>query len=87
MRVMVMVKASKDSETGAMPGHKLLAERGKFNQELINAGVLVGTDAFTSKLEGQACPVFGTAAHGHRRPLRSRRWKSTPLLEATDFAR
>ena len=35
MRVMVMVKANKDSEAGIMPKQKLLAEMGKFNEELM----------------------------------------------------
>jgi hypothetical protein len=41
MRVMVIVKASKTSESGAMPDQKLLTEMGKFNEELVKAGVLL----------------------------------------------
>jgi hypothetical protein len=41
MRVMVIVKATKDSEAGVMPSPQLLEEMGKFNQELINAGVML----------------------------------------------
>jgi len=41
MRVMVIVKATSDSEAGKMPGPELLAEMGKFNQSLIDAGILV----------------------------------------------
>ncbi|CAA9368443.1 MAG: PhnB protein [uncultured Gemmatimonadetes bacterium] len=41
MRVMVLVKASADSEAGVMPTEELLAEMGKFNEELVNAGVMV----------------------------------------------
>jgi hypothetical protein len=40
MRCMVIVKASKNSETGAMPGPELMAEMGKYNQELIKAGIM-----------------------------------------------
>ncbi len=40
MRVMVLVKATKDSEAGVMPGPALLADMGKFNQELIEAGIM-----------------------------------------------
>lgn len=40
MRVMVLVKATKDSETGAMSAPELLADMGKFNQELIEAGIM-----------------------------------------------
>ena len=41
MRSMVLVKASKDSEAGVMPGEKLLAAMGKFNEELVKAGVML----------------------------------------------
>jgi hypothetical protein len=41
MRVMVIVKASQRSETGEMPSPQLLADMGKFNQELIAAGLMI----------------------------------------------
>src|SRR6267142_3407506 len=44
MRVMVIVKASKDSEAGKMPSQQLLTEMGKFNEELVKAGVLLAAD-------------------------------------------
>jgi hypothetical protein len=40
MRFMVMVKATKDSEKGVMPEQKLLEDMGRFNEELVNAGVM-----------------------------------------------
>jgi hypothetical protein len=40
MRFMVIVKASKDSEAGAMPSTELLAAMGKFNEEMVKAGVM-----------------------------------------------
>jgi len=40
MRVLVIVKASKESEAGHMPTEALLAEMGKFNEQLVNAGVM-----------------------------------------------
>lgn len=51
MRVMVIVKADKNSEAGMLPDKKLFAEMGKFNQELINAGVMVAAEGLhpTSK--------------------------------------
>src|SRR6188474_3124287 len=39
MRVMVIIKANADSEAGIMPSEKVLADMGKFNEELVNAGV------------------------------------------------
>lgn len=41
MRVMVIIKATKNSEAGVMPSEKLLAEMGKFNEELVKAGVML----------------------------------------------
>ena len=41
MRFIVLVKATKDSEAGKMPSRQLLADMGKFNQELIAAGVMI----------------------------------------------
>lgn len=41
MRVMVLVKANADSEAGVMPTEEMLAEMGKYNEELVNAGVMV----------------------------------------------
>lgn len=44
MKVMVMVKASKESEAGVMPSEKLLTDMMKFNEELVNAGVMLAGD-------------------------------------------
>ena len=41
MRVMVIIKANEDSEAGIMPSEKLLADMGKFNEELVNAGIML----------------------------------------------
>ena len=41
MRVMVLVKATKDSEAGLMPSTELLEAMGKYNEELVNAGILL----------------------------------------------
>jgi hypothetical protein len=51
MRVMVLVKASKDSEAGVMPSTELLTEMGKFNEELVKAGVMLAGEGLhpTSK--------------------------------------
>ena len=41
MRFMMIVKADKDSEAGVMPDEKLLAEMGRFNEEMVKAGVML----------------------------------------------
>ena len=51
MRVMVIVKADKNSEAGVMPSQQLLTDMGKFNEELVKAGVMLAGDGLhpTSK--------------------------------------
>lgn len=41
MRVMVIIKANAESEAGVMPSEKMLADMGKFNEELVNAGIML----------------------------------------------
>jgi hypothetical protein len=52
MRVMVMVKASTDSEAGKMPSEKLLADMGKFNEELVKAGVMLAGEGLQPSSKG-----------------------------------
>src|SRR5260221_13729538 len=52
MRVMVLVKANKDSEAGALPDAKILTEMGKFNEELVKAGVLLAMDGLQASSKG-----------------------------------
>jgi hypothetical protein len=59
MRVMVIVKANKDSEAGVMPSEKLLAEMGKFNQELMKAGVFLGADGLRPSAKGKRVRFSG----------------------------
>ena len=53
MRVMVMVKATKNSEAGVMPSEKLLAEMGRFNEELVKAGVMLAGDGLHPSSKGK----------------------------------
>lgn len=52
MRVMVMVKATKDSEAGVMPSEELLTAMGKFNEELVNAGIMLSGEGLQSSAKG-----------------------------------
>ena len=52
MRVMVMVKATADSEAGVMPGEQLLADMGRFNEELVNAGVMLAGEGLHPSSRG-----------------------------------
>ena len=53
MRVMVIVKATKDSEAGIMPSEKLLADMGKFNEELVKAGIMLAGDGLKPSSKGK----------------------------------
>jgi hypothetical protein len=59
MRVMVIVKASKESEAGIMPSQEMLAKMGKFNQELMNAGVFLGADGLRPTSKGKRVRFSG----------------------------
>ena len=59
MRFMIIVKASKDSEAGVMPSEKLLAEMGKFNEELAHAGVLLAADGLHPTSKGARVKFSG----------------------------
>src|SRR5712691_12185846 len=52
MRFMVIVKASKESEAGVLPDEKILTEMGKFNEELVKAGVMLAGDGLHPSSKG-----------------------------------
>ncbi len=52
MRFMILVKATKDSEAGVLPDKKMLTEMGKFNEELVNAGVMLAGEGLQSSSKG-----------------------------------
>ncbi len=52
MRVMVLVKATEESEAGVMPSEELLAKMGKFNEELANAGVMLAGEGLQPSSKG-----------------------------------
>jgi hypothetical protein len=60
MRFMIIVKASKDSEAGVMPSEKLLADMGKFNEELANAGVMLAGEGLQASSKGTRVKFSGS---------------------------
>jgi hypothetical protein len=52
MRFMVIVKADKESEAGVMPSEKLLTEMGKYNEELVKAGVMLAGEGLQPSSKG-----------------------------------
>src|ERR687890_1054850 len=59
MRVMVMVKATKHSEAGLMPSTELLEAMGKFNEELVNAGVMLAGEGLKPSAQGKRVAFDG----------------------------
>jgi hypothetical protein len=60
MRVMVIVKANKDSEAGVLPGKELLTEMSKFNEELVKAGVMLAAEGLQASSKGVRVKFSGT---------------------------
>ena len=59
MRVMVIVKASEESEAGEMPSEQVLAEMGKFNEQLVGAGVMLAGDGLHPSTKGKRVRFSG----------------------------
>jgi hypothetical protein len=59
MRVLVMVKANKDSEAGVLPSKEILTEMGKFNEELVKAGVMLAAEGLQSSAKGKRVRFSG----------------------------
>ena len=59
MRVMVIVKANKDSEAGILPSQEILAAMGKYNEELVKAGVMLAGEGLQSSSKGKRVKFSG----------------------------
>ncbi|PYV47156.1 MAG: dehydrogenase, partial [Acidobacteria bacterium] len=53
MKVMVIVKANKDSEAGVLPSTELLTKMGKYNEQLVQAGVMLAAEGLQSSAKGK----------------------------------
>ena len=60
MRFMVIVKATKDSEAGVLPDKKLLADMGKYNEELVKAGVMLAGEGLHASSKGARVRFSGS---------------------------
>jgi len=60
MRFMILVKATKDSEAGVMPSEQLLTEMGKFNEELVKAGVMLAGEGLQPSSKGARVKFSGS---------------------------
>ena len=59
MRVMVIVKATKESEAGVLPNTQMLTEMGKFNEELVKAGVMLAGEGLQASSKGKRIKFSG----------------------------
>ncbi len=69
MRFMVIVKASRDSEAGVMPGTELLAAMGKFNEELVQAGMMEAGEGLHPTSKGARVKYSGGQGTATRGPF------------------
>jgi hypothetical protein len=60
MRFMILIKADKNTEAGVMPSEKLLTEMGKFNEELVKAGVMLAGEGLHPSSKGARVRFSGT---------------------------
>ena len=95
MRVMVMVRATRDSESGVMPDKKLLAEMGQFNEELVKAGVMLAGEGLQPSSKGARVRFSGAKRTVIDGPFAETKeliagfwiWQVKSLDEAIDWAR
>lgn len=95
MRVMVLVKATKDSEAGAMPSAELLGAMGKYNEELANAGVLLAGEGLHPSSQGKRVAfdgprravVDGPFPHTGELVAGFWLWKVKDMAEAVEWAK
>ena len=69
MQFMVIVKASKDSEAGVMPSTELLTAMGKFNEEMVKAGVMLAGEGLHPSRKARASNIPARSAAVSRGPV------------------
>lgn len=95
MRVMVLVKATKDSEAGAMPSTELLEAMGKYNEELVNAGILLAAEGLHPSVKGKRVAFDGPTRTVIDGPFTETRellagfwlWKVKDMAEAVEWVK
>jgi len=95
MRVMVMVKATKNSEAGKMPSTQLLADMGRFNEELVKAGIMLDGDGLKPSSTGKRLRFYSGKKTVIDGPFTETKelvagfwiWKVKSMDEALEWAR
>ena len=95
MRVMVMVKATTDSEAGLMPDTEMFEAMGKFNEELVNAGIMQSGDGLKPSSQGKRIAFDGPSRTVIDGPFAETRelvagfwiWEVRDMAEAVEWAK
>jgi hypothetical protein len=95
MKVMVIVKATKNSEAGAMPSEQLLTEMGKYNEELVKAGIMLAGDGLHPSAKGKRVKFSGGKRNVVDGPFAETKeliagywiWQVRSMEEAVEWAR
>ena len=93
MRVMVIIKANKESEAGVLPDEKLLTEMGNYNEELVKAGVMLAGEGLHPSSEGKRIHFSGTTRKVTDGPFAETKeliagfwlWKVSSMEEAIEW--
>ena len=95
MRVMVLVKATKDSEAGTLPSTELLEAMGKYNEQLVNAGIMLAGEGLKPSSQGKRVAFDGPGRTVIDGPFAATRelvagfwlWKVKDMAEAVAWAK
>jgi len=95
MRVVVMVKATEDSEAGNRPSTELLAAMGKYNEELVNAGIMMAGEGLHPSVKGKRIAFDGPGRTVIDGPFAETRelvagfwlWEVKDMAEAVEWAK
>jgi hypothetical protein len=93
MRVIVLVKANKESEAGEMPSEQMLRDMGNFNEQLVNAGVMLAGEGLHPTSKGKRVRFSGSARTVIDGPFAETKeliagfwiWKVKSMTEAVDW--
>ena len=95
MRFMVIVKASRDTEAGVMPSEQMLNEMGKYNEELVKAGVMLAGEGLAPSSKGKRVQFTGKQRAVVDGPFAETKeliagfwlWETKSLAEAIEWAK
>jgi len=95
MRMMVMVKATKDSEAGMMPSTELLEAMGKYNEELVKAGIMLAGEGLRPSAQGKRVAFDGPSRNVIDGPFAETRelvagywlWEVRDMAEALEWVK